>query len=484
MICVTVTPTSRTFAKVDLLNAASQGDIIELCLDHLAKEPDVKDLISTVSKPIIVSCRRPQDGGKWVGSEEQRLMLLRQAIIAGPSFIELDLDIAPKIPRFGSVKRVISFTRLDRPELDVDAIFDEAANHHADVIKFTWPTPTIDDAWPLLAAVSGKRRLPVVGMGLGRPELTFSLLGRKYGSPWIYAALEQGMEAHEGQATVFDLNEIYHCREIDRKTQFVAIAGFGDSQVATTRVLNAAFKQIDMNVRCLPIQPGDIKQLKKMLDALKVKAILVRGGLGKNILPLADHVEQSDRDSQFIDLLLNKSDGWHGFNTTWRAGLKTLEAKLGTGEKGERPLSRRNVLVLGNGGIAQSLVYAVAQRQGLVSICGPDDADAQRIAAANNCRYVPYQNLYDTLADVIVLADGRLRAGQSQGSINGSLLKSSHTVLDVSDPPLENSLFTEARERGCRLVEPTAVFREQLKTQFKAITAQDLPTEAFESLET
>lgn len=478
MICVTVTPTSRTFAKVDILNAASQGDIIELCLDHLAKEPDVKDLVSTVNKPIIVSCRRPQDGGKWSGTEEQRLMLLRQAIIAGPAYIELDLDIAPKIPRFGSVKRLISFTRLDRPENDIDDIFDEAAKHQADVIKFTWPTPTIDDAWPLLAAVSGKRRVPVVGMGLGRPELTFSLLGQKYGSPWIYAALEQGMESHAGQATVFELNETYHCGEIDRKTQFVAVAGFGESQTITTRILNAAFKQIDLNVRCLPIQPGDVKQLKKMLDALKIKAILLRGGMDKNILSLADHVEKSDLESQFIDLLLNKSDGWHGFNTTWRAGLKSLEAKLGSGEKGERPLARRNVLVLGNGGIAQSMVYAATQRNGLVSVCGPDDADALRIANLNNCRFVPYMNLYDTLADVIIIADSRLKAGQSQGCINGSVLKSMHTVLDVSDPPIENSLFREARDRGCKLIEPMDVYREQLKTQFKAISGQELPEEA------
>src|SRR5690606_4581649 len=146
----------------------------------------------------------------------------------------LDLDVAASVPRFGSTKRVISFTRLDRPETDIDAIFDEAANAKADIVKFTWPTPTLGAAWPLLAAVSQKRILPVVGMGLGRPELTFSLLGRKYGSPWIYAALERGMEAHEGQATVFELNDTFFCKDFDRKTSFVAISGFGEAQIITT----------------------------------------------------------------------------------------------------------------------------------------------------------------------------------------------------------------------------------------------------------
>ncbi len=478
MICITVTPTSRTLGKVDLFNAASQGDVIELCLDHLEKEPDVKDLISTVSKPVIVSCRRKQDGGQWDGDEDSRLMLLRQAIVAGPAYVELDLDIARRIPRFGAVQRVICFTRMDRPEHDIDAIFDEAAELQADVVKFTWPTPTLDDAWPLLAAVSQKRRLPIVGMGLGRPELTFSLLGLKFGSPWIYAALEKGMEAHPGQATVFELDEVYHHRDIDKKTAFIAVAGFGESQTATIRVLNTAFKQLGMAVRCLPVQPGDVQSLKKRLDTLKIKAILVKGPLGQDLVPLADTVDKHDQQSDYLDLLLRKDDGWHGYNTLWRAALKTLEARVGDGAAGTKPLERRNVLVLGNGGVSRSLAYAVGQRKGLVSVCGPDDDDAQQTAAQLGCRFVPYQNLYDTLTDVILIGDRELVAGQKQGNINPSLFKGKEFVADASDPPVENSLFTEAKARGSKVISPREVFLEQLRAQFKALTGKDLPESA------
>lgn len=477
MICITVTPTSRTLGKVDLFNAAGLGDVIELCLDHLEKEPDVKDLLSTVNKPIIVSCRRKQDGGQWEGTEDARVMLLRQAIVAGPAYVELDLDIARKIPRFGAVQRVICFTRLDRPENDIDSIFDEAAQLNADVVKFTWPTPTLDAAWPLLAAVSQKRRLPIVGMGLGRPELTFSLLGLKFGSPWIYAALEKGMEAHPGQATVFELDEVYHHREIDKKTGFVAVAGFGPAQTATIKVLNAAFKQLDMNVRCLPVQPGDVKSLKKMLDALKVKAILVKGPLGSELVPLADTVDKYDQQSAYLDLLLRKDDGWHGYNTLWRAALKTLEAKIG-GDGASKPLGGRNVLVLGNGGIARSLAYAVGQRKGLVSVCGPDDAAAKQSASELGCRFVPYQNLFDTLTDVIVIADPKLVAGQKQGQINPSLFKGGQYVVDASDPPGENTLYVEAKDRGSKMVSPVDIFKEQTRAQFKSLTGKDFPEEA------
>jgi 3-dehydroquinate dehydratase/shikimate dehydrogenase len=478
MICISVTPTSRKLAKVDLLNAARQGDIVELCLDHLAKEPDIKDLLSATNKPIIISCRRKQDGGAWEGTEDERLLLLRQAIVAGPAFVELDLDIAPKVPRFGKTQRIISFVRIDRPEHDIDSIFDDAVQQQADVVKFTWPTPTLDDAWPLLVAVTQKRRLPIVGLGLGRADLTFSLLGLRHGSPWIYAALEKGMESFSGQATVFELDEIYHWREIDKKTMFIAIAGFGDSQTATTRIFNAAFKQQGMNVRCLPIEVGEIRQLRKMLDALKIRA-LICGRSAAKLAALVEEQDERDAQSGWADLLLKKTDDkWHGSNSVRRAGLAALEAQLGLQPGSESSLERLNVLVLGTGGAAPAFIQGCVRRKGLVSICGPNDKESQKLAAALNCRFVPFQNVYSTLADVVVIADAALQAGTLHGCLNPALLKPGMTVLDVSDPPSEHPLFEEARLRGCRLVEPAAVYAAQVGAQFKAISGKDLPTEA------
>ena len=161
----------------------------------------------------------------------------------------------------------------------------------------------------------------------------------------------------------------------------------------------------------------------------------------------------------------------------WRDALKTLETKIG-GEAGAKPLGGRNVLVLGNGGIARSLAYAVGQRKGLVSVCGPDDAAAKQSAAELGCRYVPYHNLFDTLTDAIVLADPRLVAGQKQGQVNPSLFKAGQYVVDAADPPEENSLYVEAKERGCKLVSPVDIFQEQTRAQFKSLTGKDLPEEA------
>ncbi len=143
MLCISVAPVSRKLAKADLLNAAGQCDLIELCLDHLLKEPDVGEMLQGIPKPIVVACRRPQDGGKFDGTDEERMTLLRQAIVAGPQYVELDLETAPKVPRFGKTKRLISVMSLNGPPDDVDAAYDEAAKANADVIKFAWPASDV-----------------------------------------------------------------------------------------------------------------------------------------------------------------------------------------------------------------------------------------------------------------------------------------------------------------------------------------------------
>src|SRR5205085_12572977 len=94
MLCIAVAPESRRLGKVDRFNAAPQCDLIEFRLDRLGKEPDLKEMMEGISKPILVSCRRQADGGNWDGTEDERLVQLRTVIITGPAYVELELDIA------------------------------------------------------------------------------------------------------------------------------------------------------------------------------------------------------------------------------------------------------------------------------------------------------------------------------------------------------------------------------------------------------
>jgi 3-dehydroquinate dehydratase / shikimate dehydrogenase len=475
MICISVTPASRTLAPADLLNASRKCDLIELCLDHFINEPDVGDLIKMVDKPILVSCRRQQDGGNWKGNETQRMSLLREAIVAGPAYVELDLEMAKNIPRFGKTKRVIAYTSLNRPLLKIDEIFAECCNAKADVVKFTWLTEDLDGAWPLLAAVTQPREVPIVGIGFGRAGLTFSLLGRKYGSPWIYAALEKGMEAFEKQATVWQLNEDYRCSEITAKTRFVGIIGCGDSENIAARVLNAAFSSMDKPIRCLPLLPGDLSKFPKMLEKMKINGLIVDPAYGGDLTSLTSSLDEFATASNRIDVLKEASGGWTGVCTTFAAIEQAGEAVTGSADW----TSRGSVMVIGNSSMVRGAAIFFSQKGAAVSIAGPSDNTAASMARAVGVRHVGWNAVHDQRADTLVLADFGMSCGLAKGQVNPMMIRERMTVVDLT-VGLNGSVFAdEAVARGAKYITPASVFSRQLNLQFRQLTGRDLPVDAF-----
>lgn len=471
MICISVTPTSRTLAPADLLNASRHGDLIELCLDHFLKEPNVGELIKMVDKPILVSCRRPRDGGQWEGTEEERLQLLRSAIVAGPAYVELDLDIAHSIPRFGNTKRVISYTSLNRPLGSIDEIFEQCWKARADVVKVTWPTDTLDAAWPLLAAVTQTREVPVVGLGIGRSGLTFSLLGRRYGSPWIYAALEKGMEAFEQQQTVFQLKEDYRWHEINSKTRFLGIVGFGTAENTAARVLNAAFASMDRPIRCLPLIPGDLGRLPKMLSVMKINGLIVDPSFQADLSQLATPADDLVQRSGYMDVLMQKNEGWTGVATLMQAVDLAGQEVTGVPEWA----ARGHVIVVGHSPVAKAAACYFLSRGAAVSLSAPADNSAMGAARAAGARHIPFNGIHDVRADTLVLADAGLPCGMKRGELNPSIIRERMTVVDLTAYPGDSAFCDEAQARGGRLIPPAAIFDAQLQVQFRMLTGRDLP---------
>src|SRR3954452_17357061 len=94
VICAVIGRTRHKMMQIEIQEAAKRGaQLIELRLDFLAKAPDFKRLLANKPCAMIATVRRPQDAGRFSGSEEERLMLLRQAIVAGFDWVDLEYDI-------------------------------------------------------------------------------------------------------------------------------------------------------------------------------------------------------------------------------------------------------------------------------------------------------------------------------------------------------------------------------------------------------
>src|SRR6516162_9584729 len=92
-ICVVIGRTRHQMIQIEIQEAAKQGArLIELRLDYLAKAPDFSRLLADKPCPMIATVRRITDGGKWNSGEEARRTLLRQAIVAGFDWVDIETD--------------------------------------------------------------------------------------------------------------------------------------------------------------------------------------------------------------------------------------------------------------------------------------------------------------------------------------------------------------------------------------------------------
>jgi len=479
MICISINQESRRLALVDMHNAAPQGDLLEIRLDRFDKAPDMHDLIGNKPKPVIMSCRRPQDGGAWQGTETERLALLRQCIISKADYVEIELDVADDIRRFPPSQRVISYTNLQETPADILDIYEEAKTKSPDVIKLVTLARTPEEAWPLVQIVA-KATVPTVVVGLGKPGIMLALLSKKLGAPWVYAALEKGMEAYPGQATVHDLRAIYHFERLDKSTRLLGVTGFGARESATVAVVNAAMAHLDMPFRCLPMGVGNMKLFRKVMDAVKLGAALIDPEHQQSILEIGPQLHGPAKQIQAADVLIHKGDAWHAFHAAapaWTSALaETLKAKNGA----DNPFKSRIVVIVGLNAAARILAQEILRCGGSAILASHFKKAGGQLAQALGCRYIQTEALYTTMHDVLILCDEEQDEAGRTLSVHAGYLKSGMTVMDLTGSLARTALLQDALDRGCHIVEPRRLFIHQLEEQIRLLAGKPVPREVIE----
>src|SRR3972149_3666598 len=95
MICVSIGRSRHKHMMAEHKHLVEQGaELVCLRLDYISSRVSIQRLLKDRPCPVIVTVRRTQDGGKYGGDEESRLIMLREAIARGGE----DVDLGEKIP--------------------------------------------------------------------------------------------------------------------------------------------------------------------------------------------------------------------------------------------------------------------------------------------------------------------------------------------------------------------------------------------------
>ena len=90
-LCVSLT--ERTHEKCMEHISSCTADIVEHRLDFMNRIESLDEIYKTSKVPIIATCRSIENGGRFSGSEEQRIEFLLEAIQAGASKVDIEFGI-------------------------------------------------------------------------------------------------------------------------------------------------------------------------------------------------------------------------------------------------------------------------------------------------------------------------------------------------------------------------------------------------------
>jgi 3-dehydroquinate dehydratase/shikimate dehydrogenase len=180
LICATIGRGRHSSLLEEWKAAAEAGvELVELRIDCLRRDPELKRILAERPTPLIFTIRRGADGGLWRGNEERRQQYLREAIAMGVDYVDLELDVAPKIRRYGKTKRIVSYHNLKGTPSEIQDTAHQCDEADADVVKVATMAHTVAEASRVLKLAS-EAAVPTVALAMGEIGLFTRVLGAKY----------------------------------------------------------------------------------------------------------------------------------------------------------------------------------------------------------------------------------------------------------------------------------------------------------------
>ena len=479
-VLVVIGRTRHKMVVAELQEAVKRGaKNIELRLDFLARAVDFKRLLPYKKCPWVATLRRPADGGRFPGTEPERQVILRQAIVSGAfEWVDLETDIAASIPRFGPVKRIVSYHNLAETPANLDEVYAGMLKQDADVYKIAVLAQKPEDVVRVLRLQEAAPR-PTVAFCMGDIGQPSRFLALRYGAPWIYAAFNKERGIAPGMPSFDDFRTTYAGKAMARNTRIFGVVGDPVDHSFSPLLHNHIYKQLGVNALYLPfrVPRGQLADAVEQYGHVPIEGYSVTIPHKEAAAALAREKDHSVEVTGAANTLVRRSDGkFTASNTDYAAAIDSLRAHLAErAEDGPAvQISQISVLILGAGGVARAIAFGLHREGAQITITGRTYDRAQRLAEEVKCKAVDWHARHAVNCDVIInCTPVGMHPNVDEAPCHFSMLKPGMTVFDTIYRPETTLLIREARTRGCHTVTGVDMFVRQAARQIEMFVGQN-----------
>lgn len=479
MICVSIARGRHKHVKAEHRHLAEQGaQLVELRLDYIRRDINLKRLLRDRPCPVIATCRREQDQGKWTGTEAARQMLLRSAIADGVEYVDLEEDIADLIPRYGKTKRIVSLHDFRETPEDLEQIHQRLVNRDADIVKIATTANDPHDNIRMLELVRNAT-VPTVGICMGEIGTPSRILAGKFGAPFTYATFHHERTLAPGQLSFRQMMEIYRYGDIKADTKVFGVVADPIGENLSPIVHNAAFGILGINAVFVPfrVHRESLGRFLRDHQGLDIHGLSVDKPHNHTALNYLNKIDKAAEQIRSVNTIAFRDDNvMYGYNTDYRAAMTGL-AKASKLE-GDKPLKGKRALVLGAGAMASAMVHGLVESGVEVVIAARSMDRALELGDRAGARTVEWERRHDVKLDVLInCTPVGMHPNVDETPFELGQLRRGWIVFDTVYNPEQTLLIKNARSTGCRFVTGVDLFVRKAALQFQLFTGQSPPAD-------
>lgn len=492
-ICMTLT--GKTLEEdLKLVNKYEKYiDLVELRVDHLNEDEQlyVKRFPSLIRLPCILTIRRDIDGGKYTSGDFSRTNLFGRALaFANPdktkNFAYVDFEDDYHVPSiqdaaqaFG-VRIIRSYHNMTEPVLNIRERCDAMRKTGYEIPKIAFMPKSLNDVTNLFKEASTMTDYDHILCAMGVEGLPSRLLSSLTNSFLTYVSPEEtlGNTTSIGHIDPIAINDLYHFKSVTKDTQLFGIAGWPLKKTLSPAIHNLWYKKLGMDSMYLPLranQIGDILQLAQQLDV---------GGMSVTI-PFKESVLNylAEQSPEVISIgacntIVKKNNRWTGYNTDAPGFRRALEEFIGN-----MKIKRLKVAVIGAGGAAKAVVYALKQMGAKVCIFNRSVDKAMQLADKYGFDYCQldancaakldeYSNIIIQTTSVGMNSDAP--SSEENDPIYFYNFRGNEILFDLIYTPAITPVMKRASLSGCRVCNGYKMLEYQAYEQFRLFTGVEI----------
>lgn len=483
-LCLTASTVEQDLALIEKYRPYI--DLVELRVDLLEDDErlNIRDFPAKAKIPCILTIRRTVDGGKFSEGEAARSMLFARALAfasenSDKNFAYVDFEedfhissLQDAAMAYGT-KIIRSFHDMKNPVENITEKLNSMHGSRFEIPKIAFMPHSLKDVTNLYKEMQAFKNTDQIVCAMGPLGLPTRILAEKFHSYLTYTSpsdLDLSL-SDIGHTDPKTLEEIYHFHEIDENTSLFGITGWPLKYTSSPKIHNERFVRTKRNAVYIPFKAEKAADAFEFATELGINGFSVTIPHKEDIIKNLFSVDKKVEDIGACNTVINENGLWIGYNTDCTGFSRALLEFLGLNN-----LKKTKVAIIGAGGAAKAIAYAVKKLGGKACIFNRTIAKARTLGKKYGFEYAPLSaESIITLKkynEVIIQTTSKgMGSTEPSNPENDPLwfydFAGTEKIYDIVYEPEVTPIMARAKKAGCRVQNGYTMLKYQGEEQFK-----------------